>query len=420
VRRFIQATAALLIVIATAASSAAADPLDTLVAKDLRYAAQRLRAATAVVPVDRYPYQTASPSGAWTTTGAGAWTSGFFAGSLWLMYEATGDPAWRSEAAARQAGLESQQDSTTTHDLGFMLFTTFGNGYRLTGDPAYRRVVLQAAASLATRYDPVVGATRSWDNAASDPPNWFKVIVDNTMNLNLLFWGARNGGDPAWLGMGVDHALTTMRHHVRADGSTYQVVTFDSGDGSVISRTTLQGYRNHSTWARGQAWALHGFTQAYAYTKDPRFLATARRAADYFIGHLPVDNVPFYDFQAPAADRPKDSSAAAIAASGLLWLAQLETDAGRAHAYLDAAERILTSLSAPPYLSKGAPGAASILLHGTPAHQDANVDTGLVYGDYYFIEALLRHRALRAGTGGALTKSHRPPSRRLTRRSPSP
>jgi unsaturated chondroitin disaccharide hydrolase len=196
--------------------------------------------------------------------------------------------------------------------------------------------------------------------------------------------------------MAVDHALTTMHNHVRADGSTYQVVTFNSNDGSVIGRTTLQGYRNDSTWARGQAWALHGFTQAYAYTKDSRFLSTARRTADYFIGHLPADGVPYYDFQAPAADRPKDSSAAAIAASGLLWLAQLETDGSRARTYLDAAENMLTSLSAPPYLSRGTPDAASILLHGTAEHQGGNTDTGLVYGDYYFIEALLRHCARRS------------------------
>jgi unsaturated chondroitin disaccharide hydrolase len=402
VRRLFRPGAALVILVgtlaATAASSAAApgDPLDVLVANDLRYASQRLRAATAVVPVDRYPYQTPSPSGAWTTTGAGAWTSGFFPASLWLMYQATGDPAWKSEAAARQAGLQAQQTNTSTHDLGFMLFTTFGTGYRLTGDPAYRSVVLQAAASLATRYSPVVGATRSWDNASADPPNWFKVIVDNTMNLNLLFWGAQHGGETAWTGMALDHALTTMHNHVRADGSTYQVVTFNSNDGSVIGRTTLQGYRDDSTWARGQAWALHGFTQAYAYTKDSRFLSTARRTADYFIGHLPADGIPYYDFQAPAADRPKDSSAAAIAASGLLWLAQLETDGRRARTYLDAAENMLTSLSAPPYLSRGTPGAASILLHGTAQHQAGDTDTGLVYGDYYFVEALLRHRARRS------------------------
>jgi unsaturated chondroitin disaccharide hydrolase len=385
------------VIAAASAASAQADPLDALVANDLQYSAQQLQAAASATPVARYPYKTPSPSGAWQTSDAAWWTSGFFPGSLWLMYQATGDPAWRTEAAARQAGIASQQNNTSTHDLGFMLFTTFGNGYRLTGDPAYRDVVLQAARSLATRYSATVGATRSWDNGAGDPSYAFKVIIDNMMNLDLLFWGAQNGGDAAWTGMGLTHALTTGQTHVRADGSTFQLVTFNANDGSVISRGTVQGYRNDSTWARGQAWAVHGFAQAYAYTSDTRMLDTARRAADYFVGHLPADSVPYYDFQAPASDRPRDSSAAAIAASGLLWLARLESDGCRAQSDLDAAKRILTSLSAPPYLSQGTPGAASILLHGTAQHQNADVDTGLVYGDYYFLEAVLRYRDIASG-----------------------
>ncbi|MGZ6675136.1 MAG: BACON domain-containing protein, partial [Solirubrobacteraceae bacterium] len=251
--------------------------------------------------------------------------------------------------------------------------------------------------SLATRYNATVGATRSWNNDAGDPSSYFKVIIDNMMNLDLLFWGAQNGGDPAWTDMAVNHALTTQRTHVRADGSTFQLVIFNSGTGAVISRGTVQGYRNDSTWARGQAWALHGFTQAYAYTADNRMLTTARSAADYFIGHLPADGVPYYDFQAPTTDRPRDSSAAAIAASGLLWLARIEPDGCRAQTYLDAAKRILTSLSAPPYLSQGTPGAASILLHATAQHQQGDVDNGLVYADYYFLEALLRYRDIASG-----------------------
>ena len=350
-----------------------------------------------VTPVARYPYETPSPSGPWTTSDAAWWTSGFFPGSLWLMYQATGDPMWRTEAAARQAGLASQANNTSTHDVGFMLFTTYGNGYRLTGDPSYRDVVLQAARSLATRYNATVGATRSWNNDPGNPSSYFKVIIDNMMNLDLLFWGAQNGGDAAWTNMAVTHALTTQRTHVRADGSTFQLVIFNSGTGAVISSGTVQGYRNDSTWARGQAWAVHGFTQAYAYTSDARMLATARSAADYFIGHLPADGVPYYDFQAPATDRPRDSSAAAIAASGLLWLARIEPDGCRAQTYLDAAKRILTSLSAPPYLSQGTPGAASILLHATAQHQQGDVDNGLVYADYYFLEALLRYRDIASG-----------------------
>jgi unsaturated chondroitin disaccharide hydrolase len=383
--------------VASLPASAQADPLDALVANDLQYAGQQLQAAVNVTPVARYPYETPSPSGPWTTSDAAWWTSGFFPGSLWLMYQATGDPKWRTEAAARQAGLASQAGNTSTHDVGFMLFTTYGNAYRLTGDPSYRDVVLQAANSLATRYNPTVGATRSWNNDAGNPSSYFKVIIDNMMNLDLLFWGAQNGGDAAWTNMAVTHALTTQRTHVRADGSTFQLVIFNAGTGAVISSGTVQGYRNDSTWARGQAWALHGFTQAYAYTSDARMLTTARSAADYFVGHLPADGVPYYDFQAPATDRPRDSSAAAIAASGLLWLARIEPDGCRAQTYLDAAKRTLTSLSAPPYLSQGTAGAASILLHATAQHQQGDVDNGLVYADYYFLEALLRYRDIASG-----------------------
>jgi hypothetical protein len=385
------------LVAASVPASAQADPLDALVANDLQYAGQQLQAAVNVTPVARYPYETPSPSGPWTTSDAAWWTSGFFPGSLWLMYQATGDPMWRSEAAARQAGLASQAGNTSTHDVGFMLFTTYGNGYRLTGDPSYRDVVLQAARSLATRYSATVGATRSWNNDAGDPSSYFKVIIDNMMNLDLLFWGAQNGGDAAWTSMAVNHALTTQRTHVRSDGSTFQLVVFNSATGAVISRGTVQGYRNDTTWARGQAWAVHGFTQAYAYTGDDRMLTTARSAADYFVAHLPADGVPYYDFQAPTTDRPRDSSAAAIAASGLLWLARIESDGCRAQTYLDAAKRTLTSLSAPPYLSQGTAGAASILLHATAQHQQGDVDNGLVYADYYFLEALLRYRDIASG-----------------------
>ena len=385
------------LMVASLPASVQADPLDALVANDLQYAGQQLQAAVNVTPVARYPYETPSPSGPWTTSDAAWWTSGFFPGSLWLMYQATGDPKWRTEAAARQAGLASQASNTSTHDVGFMLFTTYGNGYRLTGDPSYRDVVLQAATSLATRYNPTVGATRSWNNDAGNPSSYFKVIIDNMMNLDLLFWGAQNGGNAAWTNMAVTHALTTQRTHVRADGSTFQLVIFNAGTGAVISSGTVQGYRNDSTWARGQAWAVHGFTQAYAYTGDARMLTTARSAADYFVGHLPADGVPYYDFQAPATDRPRDSSAAAIAASGLLWLARIEPDGCRAQTYLDAAKRTLTSLSAPPYLSQGTAGAASILLHATAQHQQGDVDNGLVYADYYFLEALLRYRDIASG-----------------------
>jgi hypothetical protein len=190
--------------------------------------------------------------------------------------------------------------------------------------------------------------------------------------------------------MAVSHALNTREQHVRADGSTYHLVNYDPATGAVQSKGTVQGYSAESTWSRGQAWAVYGFTMAYRETGDPRFLETARATADYFIGHLPADHVPPWDFQAPPVPTPpRDSSAAAIAAAGLLELSRLEPDAGRRQHYFATAQSILLSLSSPAYLAEGTPS-QSVLLHGTRNKPSGSYDTGLIWGDYYFLEALLR------------------------------
>lgn len=375
------------------AVSAAPDPLDAKIDHDLAFAATQLNRTLAETPSNVYPQETSS-SGTWENYSAGWWTSGFFAGTLWKMYEATGNTAWRDAAQARQAGLESQKTRTDTHDLGFMLFDSFGNGYRLTNTTAYRDVALTAAASLATRYNATVGATRSWNNPSGAPASDFRVIVDNMMNLELLFWASKHGGDPGLAAKALQHALTTAREHVRADGSTFHLVIFDSATGGVKSKQTVQGYSNTSTWARGQAWGLYGFTMAYRESNDSRMLDTARRLADYYTDHLPADRVPYWDFQAPGIpNEPRDSSAAAIAASGLIELSQLDPDATRKQRYLTTARETLTSLSSPAYLAEGT-SSRSILLHGTANKPGGHYDRGLIYGDYFFLEALLRYRAL--------------------------
>jgi unsaturated chondroitin disaccharide hydrolase len=383
-------------------AAAAADPLDDAVAHDLSFAASQLNRTLSEVPSTAWPYETGS-DGRWTTKSAGWWTSGFFPGSLWMMYRATGDAAWRTAAEARQAGLESQNTRTDTHDLGFMLFDSFGNGYRLTGTDSFRQVALTAAGSLATRYSPIVHATRSWNNTSSDSPTDFKVIVDNMMNLELMFWASKHGGDPSLATKALDHALTTAREHVRPDGSTYHLVVFDSDTGGVKRKQTVQGYSDSSTWSRGQAWGLYGFTMAYRETRDSRMLATARLVADYFVSHLPADGVPYWDFQAPGIpNEPRDTSAAAIAASGLLELSQLDTDATRRQHYLTTAKQILTSLSSPAYLAEGTTS-RSILLHGTANKPGGEYDHGLIYGDYFFLEALLRYRDIARRSAQPLT-----------------
>jgi unsaturated chondroitin disaccharide hydrolase len=376
-------------VLVAAVAASAESQLDGAVRHDMIFARAQLRATTASLPDGVYPFFTDS-SGAWTTTGPSAWSSGFLAGSLWLQYQHTFDHRWRRRAALAQAGLESQKTNTSTHDLGFVLLDSFGQGYRLTGDDRYRRILLRAAASLASRYDPQVGCIRSWNTATG-----FRVIIDSMMNLDLLFWAAEHGGKRAWYRMAVSHALRTMENHVRPDGSTYQVVDYDPDTGLVLSRGTHAGYDSGSTWSRGQAWAIYGFAIAYRETGDHRFLATARRTASYYLSHLPADHVPYWDFDAPGIPNdPRDSSAAAAAASGLELLGSLDPDASRRRAYRRAARATIASLSS-SYLAAGS-GNAAVLLHGTYYEPGGNVDSGLIWGDYYFEEALARYRLLPA------------------------
>ena len=228
------------------------------------------------------------------------------------------------------------------------------------------------------------------------------------INLELLFWASKHGGKREWYDMAVSHALKTMVNHARADGSTYQIVNYNPTSGAIVLEATKQGYNTESTWSRGQAWAVYGFTMAYRETGDVRFLETARKTADYFISHLPADQVPFWDFELPdTTGQPKDSSAAAIASSGLIELSQREADAQRSAAYLSAARNILISLSSPAYLAQGTTNHA-VLLHGTQNKPDGKYDRGLIYGDYYFIEALLRYSATSPATPSATAASATP------------
>ena len=335
----------------------------------------------------------------WVTSDASGWTSGFLPGILWAAYESTGETAWRTRAETWTAGLEDCKNDTTTHDVGFQIFSSFGRGYLLTGDAAYRDVVITTAGSLATRFNPTVGALRSWSWGS-----WrFPVIIDNMMNLEILFWASKNGGDAAWYDMAVSHALTTMENHVRGDGSIYHLVDFDPATGEVVLRSTWQGYADDSTWARGQAWAVHGFTMTYRETEDAVFLEAARRVADFFIDTLPPDAVPYWDFDAPGIpDALRDSSAAAIAASGLLELSTLATDPADRARYADAARSTLASLCTPDagggYLAEDATGTSispGLLMRGCQTHPDSvsgsnQCDESLIFGDYYFLEALMR------------------------------
>jgi unsaturated chondroitin disaccharide hydrolase len=332
----------------------------------------------------------ARPDSAWKTAKMYDWRSGFFPGLLWYAYEFSKDEALKAAAIRWTEGLEPVKDYTGNHDVGFMIFCSYGNAYRLTKNEAYRQVILQAAKSLITRYNPKVGLIQSW-NANS---RWkYPVIVDNMMNLELLFWASKNGGSRELYTIAETHALNTMKNHVREDGSTFHVVDYDPETGAIRAKNTSQGFADDSCWPRGQAWGVYGFTMSYRETKNPVLLKTACRLADYFIAHLPGDNVPYWDFQAPGIpNEPRDSSAGAIAASGMLELSTLVKDKKAAEKYRRAALDILTSLCSSRYLAEGTTSPA-ILLHATGSKpHKSDVDVSLIYGDYYFLEALLRYK----------------------------
>ncbi len=321
------------------------------------------------------------------------WTSGFFPGSLWYLAEATGDPALRAAAIAQNAGIEPAKNNRSTHDVGFILYCSFGNGLRLGGDARYRDIMLTGAESLITRFNPKVGCIQSWDKRRG----WeFPVIIDNMMNLDLLMWASRVSGDPRFRNIAITHADTTLKHHFRADNSSFHVVDYDPATGAVRSRVTHQGAADSSAWARGQAWGLCGYTLMFRETKNPAYLAQAQKIAAFIMNHprLPADKVPYWDFDAPEIpNAPRDSSAAAITCSALLELRTF-VRAEDAKRYTAFAEQQLRSLSSPAYRAKLGENGCFLLMHAT-GHKPGNseIDVPINYGDYYFLEALHRYQA---------------------------
>lgn len=321
------------------------------------------------------------------------WCSGFWPGVLWYTFEASGDSAVRRQAELYTSPLEYlSQRPAFDHDLGFLMFCSYGNAYRLTGDRHYRDVILASADSLATLYNPAVGTILSWPRNVS----WLgghNTIMDNMINLEMLFWAAKNGGSHRLYDIAVHHALTTMKYQFRPDGTCYHVAVYDPTDGHLIRCQTHQGYADSSTWARGQAWAVYGYTMVYRETGDRRFLDFACKVTDAYLSRLPEDYVPYWDFDDPSIPgAPRDASAAGVVASALLEL-QGYVDTERAAVYRAAAEKMLASLGTPAYRSGDA--RTSFLDHSVgnmPAGSE--IDAAIVYADYYYIEALLRLRDL--------------------------
>jgi len=315
------------------------------------------------------------------------WTSGFYAGMLWELYQFSGNEKLRRAAERWTAFQEKEKWDTRTHDLGFKIYCSFGKGYDVNHSEHYKNVILDASRTLIKRYNPTVGAIRSWD---WNTDVWqFPVIIDNMMNLEMLFAATAFSKDSTFYHVARQHALTTLQHHFRPNYSSYHVIDYDTLTGAVRNRHTHQGAAHESAWARGQAWGLYGFTMAYGATREPRFLALAQNIADFYFQHphLPPDYIPYWDFDAPRIpDEPRDASAAAVMASGLLELYHL--DPANQNQYLAWADRILHSLATPAYQSHIPP---FLLQHSVGSIPGAfEVDVPIIYADYYYVEALLR------------------------------
>ncbi len=331
----------------------------------------------------------------WTYKGFD-WTEGFFPGTLWYLYEDTKDANWKNAAEKFQSKFEDHKYSTHNHDLGFIFDCSYGNGYRLTKNDAFKEVLITAADSLITRFNPAVGAIKSWDvkYGWQSERNWqFPVIIDNMMNLELLFEVSKFTGDDTYKDIAMAHANTTMKNHFRDDYSSVHVVDYDSITGAVRAKQTAQGYADDSSWARGQAWALYGYTVCYRYTKDAKYLEQAEQIANYIVSYkgTPEDGIPYWDYNAAnIPNEPRDASAAAITVSALL-----ELDGYSAEDYKVNIDKIINALASDAYTAAIGSNHNFILKHsvGSIPHNN-EIDVPLNYADYYYVEALLRYKAL--------------------------
>ncbi|MET3114540.1 unsaturated chondroitin disaccharide hydrolase [Pedobacter sp. CG_S7] len=359
--------------------------------KELVSAAKQYNFLKTQINPDQFPKAYFPENDSLSTSNSSWWCSGFYPGSLLYLYEQTKDASLKKEAVRILKVLEKEQFNKNTHDLGFMMFCSFGNLNRLEPKEEYKQVLLNSAKSLCTRFDPKLGVIKSWD---SKKPADFLVIIDNMMNLELLFWATKVTGDSSYYHIAVKHADNTIKNHYRPDYSSYHVVNYSKDmPGEVQRRHTAQGYADESAWARGQAWGLYGFTLMYRATKDEKYLNQANKISDFILNHpnFPQDKIAYWDFNAPnIPDAKRDVSAAAIMASAWLELADY-TNPEDAKKYLNNAKEILVTLSTDKYKAKPGTYGGFILKHSVghlPAHSE--VDVAISYADYYYIEALSR------------------------------
>ena len=332
------------------------------------------------------------------------WCSGFYPGTLLYLYEGTGDKDLLEAAKAKLTLLEKEKNNKSTHDLGFMLFCSFGNALRLTGDTQYKDVLVTGAESLSSRYNDTQKAIKSWSWGTWN----YAVIIDNMMNLEFLTQLTKVTGNPKYKNIAVQHANTTLKNHFREDYSSYHVVDYDRNNGHVLAKKTHQGAADESAWARGQGWALYGYTMMYRETKDKTYLTRAENVADFILNHpnLPDDLIPYWDFdkdKIPSTSKMygqrdlRDVSAATLYASALLELAQY-VSLEKGGVYFSKAEKIIENLSKSPYKAMYKDNGGYILKHSVGALPlNSEVDVPLTYADYYYVEALIRYKRLLEG-----------------------
>lgn len=345
------------------------------------------------LPVDKFPKTYFPLTGKYEFSNSGWWCSGFYPGTLLFLYQQTNDETLYKEAQRILEVLKKEQFNTRTHDLGFMMYCSFGNANLIRPSAAYRDILVTSAKSLSTRFSPVTGCIKSWNGK----PDEYLVIIDNMMNLKLLFWATQVTGDSSFYKIAVTHANTTMKHHFRADNSSYHVINYNSQTGAIQQKRTAQGFADESAWARGQAWGLYGYTETYRETKDKQYLEQANKIAAFILNHpnLPTDKIPYWDFNAPnIPDALRDVSAATIMASALLELSGYVANE-LSVTYFKAAETILKHLITDQYLAAAGTNGGFLLKHCVghfPAQTE--IDVPLTYADYYFIEALIRYKAM--------------------------
>ena len=315
------------------------------------------------------------------------WTSGFYPGSMWLAYELTGDEVLAKEARKYTDRLQDMQYYTGNHDLGFMMFCSYGQGIRLKPEPTDRLILINSSESLCSRFRPEVGLIRSWDFGEWSYP----VIIDNMMNLEMLFWASEQTNNPKYREIAISHADKTLKNHFRKDMTSYHVVSYLADSGEVESKGTFQGYADSSAWARGQAWGVYGYTSCYRESKDAAFLQQAQNIAALIMERVKTDDaIPLWDYDAPdVPETPRDASAASVTASALIELSTLVDDG---QVYFDYAEKLLKSLSSDVYLAKVGTNQGFILMHSTGSLPNGSeIDTPINYADYYYLEALTRY-----------------------------